>query len=257
MQTPARRRTSWAVAASVLAHLVLLVAALLQRPFLPTPLQNPAGPPQAIIPILLMPRTPTAAAGGAAQPDAIRLHRRRRRPDESASPVVPLPTPPAARPTETPKAPAITARAAPAVAAQAGPDLSLALRHGILGCANLRATGMTRSERERCDEELGHGVASAPFLPAAIGPRVRAYYDVVAIAKAREPQAVPVVNKAPLPFDPPPSPRGRDHVPGIGCSIPFGPGVKPKKLPHALYLGPCFIEPPKGPLDPEVDIAPP
>jgi hypothetical protein len=43
----------------------------------------------------------------------------------------------------------------------------------------------------------------------------------------------------------------------IGCLIPFGPGEKPKILPHALTLGPCFIEPPKGLLDPEVDIVVP
>jgi hypothetical protein len=86
---------------------------------------------------------------------------------------------------------------------------------------------------------------------------MRAYYDAVVLAKQRDPPHVAVINKIPLPFEPPAHRPGGDHPPALACSIPFGGGAKPKKLPHAFYIGPCFIEPPKGPFDPEVDITPP
>ena len=73
----------------------------------------------------------------------------------------------------------------------AAPDLRAALQHGVIGCANAGA-GLSRTEREHCDERLGQGVASAPFLPAAIGPRIRTYYDAVALAKKPDPQPVPL-----------------------------------------------------------------
>src|SRR5436309_1884409 len=93
MQTARRRRTTWAIAASALAHVAVLIVALLQRPTLPLPADE-AGPPEPIIPILLLPRTPPPlAAAGARQPSAVRLHRRALRQDESALPVAPLPAP--------------------------------------------------------------------------------------------------------------------------------------------------------------------
>jgi hypothetical protein len=116
---------------------------------------------------------------------------------------------------------------------------------------------MSRAERERCEEQLGRGVASAPYMPAAIAPRIRAYYD--AVAEAKKPDGPPTPQVAPGRlgvFDT--DGRGTNgHGPGIGCKITFGPGEKPRPLPHALKLGPCFIEPPKGPLSTEVDLTPP
>jgi hypothetical protein len=257
MQTATRRRTTWAIAASALAHIAVLIAAILYRATLPLPADGLAGPPEPIIPILLLPHTLPGSAAGAPQPSAVRLHRRPQRPDDSAPPIAPLPAAVATRPSERP--PTTTgegqASSTPA-AALPGPDLRLALRHGLAGCANAGAS-LTRAERERCNEQLGQGVASAPYLPAAIEPRIRAYYDAVAEAKKPDPPPVPL--KAPgslKPFEGDPR-TTNGHGPGIGCKIPFGPGEKPKKLPHALYLGPCFIEPPKGSLTPEVDITPP
>ncbi|MGZ6020327.1 MAG: hypothetical protein ACXWKO_16790 [Phenylobacterium sp.] len=93
---------------------------------------------------------------------------------------------------------------------------------------------------------------------------MRAYYDAVIKAKAPDKpwtpnRAIGALNR----FDPEPR-ASNDHLPGVGCVFPFTYGqkqtAKQKKaarrnaLPHALWLGPCFIEPPKGSLDPEVDV---
>ena len=95
-----------------------------------------------------------------------------------------------------------------------------------------------------------------------IGGRIRAYYDLVALAKAPDPQ--PVRRTAQGASGPGTAgmfsvdDRGETgHGPSIGCKIPFGVGKKPPKLPHAFYLGPCYIEPPAGSLTPDVDITPP
>jgi len=257
MQTARRRGTTWAVAASILAHVALLVVVVLQRPTLALPPAEPAGPPEAIIPILLLPKVPPPAAGGARQPGELRLHRRPQRLAEGPLPVAPLPSESAPiRAAERPE-PSPLGPSAPAPIGPPGPDLRLALRHGAAGCADASVAGMSRAERERCEEQLGRGVASAPYLPAAIAPRIRAYYD--AVAEAKKPDGPPTPQMAP----------GRlgvfdvdnwgtnGHGPGVGCHIAFGPGEKPKGPPHALSLGPCYIEPPKGPLSAEVDVTPP
>ena len=150
--------------------------------------------------------------------------------------------------------------------AATGPDIRLALRHGATGCNSALQANMTREERERCDERLAAGVKTAPFMQTALEPRMRAYYDAVIKAKAPDKpwtpnRAIGALGR----FDPEPrvSSSG-DHLPGLGCVFPFSYGqkqtAKQKKaarynaLPHALWLGPCFIEPPKGSLDPEVDV---
>src|SRR5258708_20325786 len=102
MMTATRRRTTWAVAASIIAHLAVAIVVLLQRPTLPMPEQE-RGPPEAIIPILIMPRTPPPAAGKLAPAAPIRLHRRPQRfvPPDVATAPIPPPTPPA--PAATPQ----------------------------------------------------------------------------------------------------------------------------------------------------------
>jgi hypothetical protein len=89
---------------------------------------------------------------------------------------------------------------------------------------------MTAADRDACRDRLAAGTAEAPYL-SGTAPEKLAYYAAVAQAYADWKS-------------------GRDpgHPPGVGCGNP---------PPHALKLGPCFIEPPKGSLDPEVDIAPP
>jgi hypothetical protein len=251
MQTARRRRTTWAIAASALAHAAVLVAVLLQRHTLPSPLNLGPGPASAIIPVVLTPRPHQASASP--PPTALPLHRPAQSPDEHRVPAAPSPS-------ATARAPPLSDQAASSALAStpgpAAPDLRAALRHGVIGCANAGA-GLSHTEREHCNEQLGRGVASAPFMPAPIEPRIRAYYDAVALAKKPDPPPVPLRAQGSLGrFDI--DLRGTGgHQPAIGCKIYFGPGEKPKKLPHALYLGPCFIEPPKGPLDPEVDITPP
>ena len=64
METASRRRTTWAIAVSAVAHLAVLAAALLQHFTLPPPAQDVAGPPEAIIPILILPCSSLAAATG-------------------------------------------------------------------------------------------------------------------------------------------------------------------------------------------------
>jgi len=256
-----RRRTTRAVAASTLAHAALLTLALLEHPTLTRPVEQPNGPPEAIIPVLLLPHAPREA-GAAASADQVRLHRRGQRPDDETSlPVTPLPVAraPERAPAEALPSPQSLAAAAEApTATEPAPDLRAALRHGAAGCANAAAVGMTRAERERCDDQLAAGAANAPVLGIALSPRIRAYYDQVALAKTRDPPIVaPNHSRAPIPGDGPPQRPGGDHVPLIGCAIPFGPGHKPKLPQHWLTLGPCFIAPPKGPFTQEVDITPP
>jgi hypothetical protein len=262
MQTASRRRTTWAIAASALAHVAVLVLALLERPTLP-PQASESGPPQAVIPVLILPRATLSPAGGAARPGEVRLHRRPQRADQRPSPAEPLPVAPLpaapspAKPAEAAKPSAVAAEGQPGAPSAPGPDLRAALRHGVAGCANLGAVGMTRAEREACDDQLARGVGQAPVLGVVLQPRIRAYYDAVARAKA--PDRPPSPARAPGAlgmFDV--DDRGQTgHPPMIGCSVPFGPGEKPKLPSHWLKLGPCFIAPSQGPLTVEADITPP
>src|SRR5512140_3477286 len=108
MLTAMRRRSAWAVAASVLAHLGVLIAVLLQHPTLSIP-EEAGGPPEAIIPVLILPRTPPPVAGRGAKPAPIQLHRRalRNQPAETAVPPVVIAAPkPAEPPPQAPGPPA-------------------------------------------------------------------------------------------------------------------------------------------------------
>ena len=100
MKTAWRRRGSWAIAASVVAHLAVLTAAQLHKSTLPIPVEA-GGPPEAIIPLLILPRAPSPKAGSGLRPAPIQLHRRPQRnlPGEAA--VAPILVP-VAKPAETP-----------------------------------------------------------------------------------------------------------------------------------------------------------
>lgn len=164
MQTATRRRTSWAIAASVIAHVAVLVVLALQRPELRMVVEQ-AGPPPPIIPILLMPRTPPPTAGKLVPPTPIRLHRRPQRfipPDAPSAPIAP-PTPPAPAAAAPPRPGPVVIHPAPLPAGPTG-DVRTALRQGAPGCANQLAVGLNRAERELCDEKLGKGAKDAPFL---------------------------------------------------------------------------------------------
>ncbi len=257
MQSARARRTTWAIAASALAHLVVLFAALSHHFTLRLQAEETAGSPQAIIPVLLIPRAPPSNGAPSPQPSAVQLHRRPQRPDETSQPSAPLRAPPSERATvQAPHVaePSAQAQAQPPSGA-AVPDLRAILRRGVLGCAS--TLELSRAERERCNEELARGAASASALPLDLSPKVRAYYDAVAEAKKQDPPLVPRVAPGSLGYFDQDKRTTRDHPPMIGCYVPFGPGEKPKLPSHWLTLGPCFIAPPKGSLTPEADITPP
>ena len=226
----------WAIAGSVMVHLAAGLALLSQQPTVV------ASAPS--ISVLLVTRLPLVSANSAVRPPA-RVRRNRSQetppPDVSSTPVAPAASPDAGGPGRTGAAP--------------GPDLRMALRHGVAGCANL-AGRMSRAEREHCDEQLAKGAAQAKPLGLALEPRILAYYDAVALAKKPDGPLTRIGISGTGMFAT--DQRGvTGHGPGIGCRIPFGPG-KPRKLPsHWLKLGPCFIAPPQGPLTVEADITPP
>jgi hypothetical protein len=170
MQTARRRRTTWAIAASLVAHVAVLWIVAVQMPTLTIPVE-PGGPPQSVIPVLLMPRTPPPAAGQRARPQPIRLHRRPQRftpPQVEPAPIAP-PSPPAQAP-PAPRAPVVL-HPAPLPEGPKG-DVRAALRHGPVGCANPAAVGLNKAERELCDEALGKGVRTA--TPFATGTELTA-----------------------------------------------------------------------------------
>jgi len=232
MQTGRRRRTSWAVAASVIAHLGVLTAALLQRPVLHIPVE-PGGPPEAIIPVLILPRTPAPAAGRGAKPAPIQLHRRQLRnlpPPPSVAPLVV----PIAKPAETvapAPAPAVL-RPAPEPAPPS--DAVRATLRTSLGCSETRMAGLTREDRAGCLERLGRGARDEAYLPPVLSAEKRAALDQAGGAKlaqkAAAERAAPTARIAPEPAD-------YDGEPYIGQSA-LGPMEhKPSKR-AAPKLGP-------------------
>jgi hypothetical protein len=200
MQTAKRRRASWPIAVSVIAHLAVVVVLALQRPVLVMPVEQGA-PPPAIIPILLMPHTPPPTAGNQARPSPIRLHRRPQRfipPDAPTAPIAPplLPVPSAA-----PSRPApVALHPAPLPEGPKG-DVRTALRQGPVGCANQLAVGLNRAERDNCDEKLGKGAKDAPYYEAGLGmsPAKKALLDSAAAAKEADYRYKHAAGTAPLP----------------------------------------------------------
>lgn len=181
--TARRRRTAWAVVASVVAHLTVAVIVVLQRPQLVIPVEE-RGPPTAVIPILLMPRTPPATSGRQAQPQPIRLHRRPQPfvpPDAPTAPIAPpepvtAPAAPAA-----PKGPPVL-HPAPQPEGPKG-DVRATLRHSEVGCANADAVGLNRGERDLCNEQFGKGAKTAPFLGLGLAGDKQKAFDAAAAKK--------------------------------------------------------------------------
>lgn len=151
-----------AVVISIAFHALVLTYLALQSPRLHPPHEE-AGPPEPIIPVLIMPRTPPAAGGSQSRPEPIRLHRRRLRTEAAPPPVPPLITP--VEPAKPAPAPPAAHKALPRGATvQPTPNaqLSTVLRSGAVGCANPEL--LSPAERARCEEQLGRGVATAPTL---------------------------------------------------------------------------------------------
>lgn len=182
----ADRRTTLAVSVSLVAHLVLVVALARHAPFLRTPMEE-AGPPEPIIPVLLMPRA-LPPSPGRPEGTTIRLHRRPQRfaphhvpPPPEVAPVVlpqapkPAPPPPGPSPAEIQRA-----------------EVRQVLRRGVLGCANPDAAGLTREERDRCNERFARGAASAPQLGLGLNPEAAADLDRAQTQAARRAAPPPV-----------------------------------------------------------------
>lgn len=124
------------------------------------------------------------------------------RPPARPSAVAPLyvPAPPA------PTAPSPTPPALPGFDAGSEDLIRKAFRARSPGCANRDAAGLTKAERDACDERFGKGAKDAPFLEAAIGKEKRADFDRAAAKKRRD-------------YD-----YKRANVPP-GVATPQGPGV--------------------------------
>ena len=67
----------------------------------------------------------------------------------------------------------------------AGGDLRGALRGSTVGCANRDAVGLTRRERETCDDRFAKGRENDPFIEPPIEAGKRAAWDAEAARKAR------------------------------------------------------------------------
>lgn len=183
MQTARRRRTTWAIGASLIAHLAVGVFLLAQHPRLLAPMES-QGPRQAIIPVLLLPRSPPPAGGKVAPSQPIRLHRRPQPfipPDVTPAPIAaPAPPAPAAAPPAPKGLPAV--HPAPLPEGPKG-DVRNALRQGAAGCANQLAVGLTRAERDLCDEKLGKGSKDSAFAGLGLAPDKLKAFDAAAAKK--------------------------------------------------------------------------
>jgi hypothetical protein len=118
-----------------------------------------------VIPILIMPRVPppaSAAPGTAPQPQEIRLHRRKQAFVGEPPPVVPLiaPAPPAPKSAPPPIGPRVLALPSPESAVAANARNAL---RGVLGCANAKLVGLSREERQKCEDQLATGAKAADF----------------------------------------------------------------------------------------------
>lgn len=58
-----------------------------------------------------------------------------------------------------------------------------ALRHGTVGCANPQAVGLTRAERELCDEKFGKGAKDAAFAGLGLSPDKQRILDAAGAKK--------------------------------------------------------------------------
>lgn len=159
---PARIRRRYAIAATSLAvHAVALAIVWFQTARLPPP-PSESGPPEPIIPILIMPRVPPAATADGSRPTTIRLHRRPQRfvtDDTTVAPLIAPETVEAPRP-PPPSGPVAVAR--PTAEETVATGARNALR-GRLGCANAAALGLSRAEREACENGLAAGARDAAF----------------------------------------------------------------------------------------------
>jgi hypothetical protein len=144
----------------VAGHAVLATLLVLNAPRLRIP-EMRSGPPEAIIPVLIMPRTPPPAAQPGAAPTQIRLHRRATRFSDEPPPVAPLVAPVEAKPAER-------ASQAPGPRVLVLPSQEDALaanaRNALRSRANCDSPNLSRIEREACQDRLfGNGRDAPPM----------------------------------------------------------------------------------------------
>lgn len=162
----ARRGRRYGIAtASVAVHAVLLAIVAVQAPRLRAP-EEESGPPVAVIPVLILPRTPAPAAAPGAKPSPIRLHRRPQRFVDENVPVAPLIVP--TEEAETKERP--TAPTGPRVLnlPSAQDALAANARNALRSRLNCDDPRLSRAEREGCIERFGAAGRDAPVLPLGI-----------------------------------------------------------------------------------------
>jgi len=207
----------WAVAGgSAVVHLAVLAWLAL-----PVRAVFPDQDTVSTVTIELMTQTPretpreaaeaTPAAAAAAQP----IPREARRPAPSGI----APSPFVAAPSAGARDRGSASHPAPLPAAQPGGDLKSALRGSSTGCANDRAVGLNRRERERCDERWGEAARKAPEYAAPIEAGKRRDLDMQALRQ----EAERAYRDAPM--GPGVDHRSRDG-PGRGKDIPMVGGLE-------------------------------
>ncbi|MBX3486058.1 hypothetical protein [Phenylobacterium sp.] len=162
---PATARRGWKVgivAASLAVHAVLLTLAWIQAPRLRTPIA-PSGPPEAIIPVLIVPRTPPpAAAAPGAKPTPVRLHRRPQPFSDQPAPVKPLVTPHAPE-TPSPKAAPSPGIIRPTIGPTADDALARNARNALKSRLDCNSPTLSRAEREGCMDRFADRFKDEPF----------------------------------------------------------------------------------------------
>ena len=165
---PAKRwsRRYGIVAASVAVHAALLAAVAVQAPRLRMPAPE-LGPPEAVIPVLILPRTPPATAAPGAKPTPIRLHRRVQRFANEPLPVEPLVAPTKAG-EEAAARPAPSSGPRPVTGPSPEDAFAANARNALRSRLNCDDANLSRAEREGCLERFGAASRSAPVLGLGI-----------------------------------------------------------------------------------------
>lgn len=229
-----RRRRSIAIAVgSGAAHALVLTLIALHAPRLTIPAME-TGPPQAIIPVLIVPRVQSPERANGSSPTEIRLHRRPQRVVDIPTDIKPLVTPrPEARRPDPTEGPGNAASASPPEPLTLNARTALRSR---IGCANATAAGLTRAEREACEDQFAAGASSSAFKGLGLE---RGKADALGRAGAR--READFRYKRGLPGPPIPVPAGagwdRQRSPpkggpnmGMGTS-PEDLGAEPLKVP--------------------------
>lgn len=156
-----RRKRSIAIAVgSGAVHALVLTLIALHAPPLKI-LPSTSGPPQAIIPVLIVPRVPRPSTASGTRPAEIRLHRRPQRfapvPEEIKPLIISRPAAATPAVSEDPRT-----TPSPSAPDRLTANARTALR-GKVGCANASAAGLTRAERVACEDQFAFGAREAEF----------------------------------------------------------------------------------------------